>query len=82
MSKIKIEDIQKEISAFNWKVLSTEYKNLNEEMVFECSEGHKVYSSWGKIRKNLFAPCVKKIFINIKKIKLYKKKLRLEESWH
>ena len=49
MSKIHLEDIQKEIESDGWKLLSTEYKNLDSEMIFECKEGHKVYSSWKKI---------------------------------
>lgn len=77
MSKIKIEDIQKEISAFNWKVLSTEYKNLNEEMVFECSEGHKVYSSWGKIRKKLICPVCEKNIYKYKENKVVQKKAKV-----
>lgn len=56
MSKIKIEDIREELLKDNWKLISDEYKNLNEELVFECSEGHRVYSSWGKIRNNRFCP--------------------------
>lgn len=56
MSKITVEQIQEELSKDNWKLLSTSYKNLQEELIFECDKGHKVYSSWGKIRQNRNCP--------------------------
>lgn len=56
MAKIIIEDIKKEVESKGWKLLSTEYKNLKEDMEFECPEGHTVFSSWEKGRKNLSCP--------------------------
>lgn len=50
MNKIKVEDIQNELKQYGWKLISEEYKNLDSELVFECEEGHKVYSTWKKIR--------------------------------
>lgn len=50
MARIKIEDIRAELVKENWKVISEEYTNLETEMIFECSEGHKVYAPWKKIR--------------------------------
>lgn len=50
MARIKIEDISNELAADSWKILSTEYKNLDSELIFECPEGHRVYTSWGKLR--------------------------------
>lgn len=56
MARIKIEDIQIELAQDNWKVISEEYVNLDTEMVFECSEGHKVYAPWKKIRQKRECP--------------------------
>lgn len=54
--KITIETIQEDLKKINWKCLSTEYKNLDSELVFECEEGHKVYSTYRKIRNKAFCP--------------------------
>lgn len=59
MSKIKVEDIREELQKDGWKLVSDEYKNLDSEMVFECEEGHKVYSSWKKIRNKRECPICK-----------------------
>lgn len=59
MSKITIEQIKKELSAYNWNILSSEYKNLDSELIFECEEGHKVYSTWKKIRTRRECPICK-----------------------
>ena len=56
MAKIKLSDIQEELTKVGWKVISEEYCNLDSEMVFECDEGHRVYSSWKKIRTNPKCP--------------------------
>lgn len=59
MARIKIETIAEELAADNWKVLSTEYQNLDTEMEFLCSEGHKVYAPWKKIRTKRECPVCK-----------------------
>lgn len=59
MSKITVEQIQEELQKDNWKLLSTTYKNLQEELIFECNNGHRVYSSWEKIRKARSCPSCK-----------------------
>lgn len=56
MPRITIEQIQEELAPDNWKVISTEYKNLDSELIFECSEGHKVYNTWKKIRTKRDCP--------------------------
>lgn len=56
MSKIKIEDIQAQLSEQHWKLKSTQYKNLESELIFECPEGHEVISNWKKMRLNLDCP--------------------------
>jgi Holliday junction resolvasome RuvABC endonuclease subunit len=56
MSKIKIEDIREELKKDNWKLISDTYVNLEAELIFECPEGHRVYSSWKKIRTQRTCP--------------------------
>ena len=77
MARIKIENIEDQISKFGWHILSTEYKNLDTEMIFECNEGHRVYSTWKKIRNKLECPICKKnkyVEINTKIIPKTKEK--------
>lgn len=75
MSKIKIEDIRKELSKDNWKLISEDYINLDNEMVFECSEGHKVYTSWKKIRQKRECPiCQKNEYKELDSVIIPKKK--------
>lgn len=59
MSKIKLEEIKEELAKDGWLLISTEYKNLDGELIFECNEGHKVYSSWKEIRKKRECPVCK-----------------------
>lgn len=56
MAKILFEDIKKEVETQGWKIVSTSYKNLKEEMQFECPEGHSVFLNWEKGRKKLICP--------------------------
>ena len=86
--KITLEQIQTQLAAEGWKVLSTSYENLNTEMEFECPEGHKVYNSWNKLRASLECPiCKENKFKNQKKIvKLkttnVKRTLALDQATH
>ena len=59
MAKIKLEDIQNEVAAEGWKVISTEYANLDTEMCFECTEGHRIFVPWKKIRTRRECPICK-----------------------
>lgn len=56
MARYSIEQIQAFLEPENWKIISTEYKNLDSELIFECSEGHQVYSTWKKIRNKRECP--------------------------
>ena len=56
MSKIKIEEIQAELKKENWKLISEVYENLDSELVYECSEGHRIYAPWKKIRQKKECP--------------------------
>lgn len=59
MKKIKIEDIQAELIQDNWKLITTEYSNLDTEMEFECNEGHRVFAPWKRIRTKRECPTCK-----------------------
>ena len=59
MSKIKYEDIKKEVKQIGWELISESYKNLDDEMIFKCPEGHTVYSSWKKMRARPECPICK-----------------------
>ena len=59
MSKITIESINEDLKNSGWKCISTEYKNLDSELVFECEEGHQVYAPWKKIRTKRECPVCK-----------------------
>lgn len=57
--KIKIEDIREELKKDNWILVSEKYENLDSELVFECNEGHRVFSSWKKLRNKRECPVCK-----------------------
>lgn len=59
MSKIKIEEIKEILEKDKWKLISEEYHNLDGELEFECAEGHRVYSTWKKIRNKRECPICK-----------------------
>lgn len=59
MSKLKIEDIRNDLSERGWKLISSEYKNLNTELELECPEGHKVFKSYKSLRRNYICPVCK-----------------------
>lgn len=63
MAKIKLEDIQNEIGADGWKLVSTEYVNLDTEMTFECPEGHRVFMPWKKLRTKRECPTCKQTIV-------------------
>lgn len=63
MAKIKLEDIQNEIGADGWKLVSTEYVNLDTEMTFECPEGHRVFMPWKKLRTKRECPTCKQTMV-------------------
>ena len=59
-SRIKIEDIQKEIAQYGWKLISDKYENLDSELIFKCAEGHTIYAPWRKLRTKCECPICKK----------------------
>lgn len=59
MARITLETINDELKDTGWKCTSTEYKNLESELCFECEEKHEVYASWKKIRTKRDCPICK-----------------------
>lgn len=58
MASINLTTIQEQLPE-GWKVISTQYKNLDTEMEFECAAGHKVFSTWKKMRSRAECPICK-----------------------
>lgn len=56
MARITLTQINRELESKGWKILSKKYQNLKTQMTFMCDEGHKVYTTWGQLRKKLFCP--------------------------
>lgn len=87
MAKIKVEDIRKAAIEQGWTLISDEYKNLDSELVFECNEGHRVYSPYKKIRNKWECPICKKNVYNFEdKIEPKKKNIQrtlgLDQATH
>lgn len=65
MAKISIETIQQALEPEGWQLVSTEYKNLDTQLEYKCSEGHSVYAPWKKMRVKLECPvCAQNKFKN------------------
>ena len=59
MARITLEEIAQVLAEDNWKVISTDYQNLDTEMEFQCAEGHTVFAPWKKIRTKRECPVCK-----------------------
>ena len=59
MARITLEEIAQVLAKDNWKVISTDYQNLDTEMEFQCAEGHTVFAPWKKIRTKRECPVCK-----------------------
>ena len=59
MAKITLDQIKEELATDGWQVLTSEYKNLKTEMMFECPKGHQVFAPWEKIRTRRDCPSCK-----------------------
>lgn len=74
MSKISINEIKEILAQENWKLISEEYKNLESELTFECPEGHRVYTSWKRLRAKCECPVCKQNKFKTQDIKVIPKK--------
>lgn len=59
MARITLESINEELAPTGWKCISTEYKNLDSELQFNCEEGHLVCAPWKKVRTKYECPVCK-----------------------
>jgi len=88
MARITIEEIAQVLAEENWKVVSTDYQNLDTEMEFMCAEGHTVFAPWKKLRTKRECPvCKQNILKENKPIILEKNKkeyrvLALDQATH
>ena len=88
MARITLDTINEELVQSGWKCVSTEYKNLESELHFNCEEGHDVYASWKKIRTKRECPickqnAFKKLVETVKpKPKGVKRVLALDQATH
>lgn len=56
MSKIKIEDVRKELQEQKWTLISDTYKNLDTELSMQCPKNHLVSMSLKKWRRHHDCP--------------------------
>ena len=89
MSRISIEEIRNNCQRMNWQLISDKYKNLTTQLEFICPEGHTVYTTYEKFRKNPVCPiCARKTLDTTETIqRLPKKKgikrtLALDQATH
>ena len=59
MARITLEQIQQELDQEKWKLISTEYQNLDSELIVKCPEDHTVYTTWAKLRGKYECPICK-----------------------
>ena len=59
MGKINIKEIIEEARDYGWELISDSYKNLDEELIWECNEGHRIYAPWKKLRNKIECPICK-----------------------
>lgn len=56
MARFSIDQIREELKPKGWDILSTKYKNLDSELIFQCPEGHEVYNTWRRMRTRRECP--------------------------
>lgn len=56
MAKLSYEVVKEEIEKYGWKLISTEYNNLDTELEIRCAENHKVFTTLKKFRRNQICP--------------------------
>lgn len=78
MATLKLEDIIKEVSSQNWKLLSKTYKNLDSELIMECPEQHEITLSLKKWRRGQHCPICEKNPYKEQDIKIIPKKSNIK----
>lgn len=56
MARFSIDQIREELKPESWDILSTKYKNLDSELIFQCPEGHEVFNTWRRMRTRRECP--------------------------
>lgn len=56
MAKFKLEDLQNEAQENGFTLLSTEYKNMETELQYQCPKGHPFFLTYKKIRHKYECP--------------------------
>lgn len=88
MPRISIDEIQKQVQADGWQLISKTYQNLDSNLTFQCNKGHILDAPWKKIRENRICPtCMRerlktKEFHNTKKKKGDYRILALDQATH
>lgn len=61
MGRININEIRECCQQKGWQLISDKYKNLTTQLEFICPQGHTVYTTYEKFRKNPICPiCARK----------------------
>lgn len=61
MARFKIEDLKLEFKSLGWELISDKYTNLSTQLEMICPEGHTIYMTYEKFRKNHICPiCARK----------------------
>jgi Holliday junction resolvasome RuvABC endonuclease subunit len=61
MARFNINDLKEEFKSLNWELISDKYINLSSQLEMICPEGHTIYMSYEKFRKNHICPiCARK----------------------
>lgn len=75
-TRIKYEDVKQSVEAENWTLVSTEYKNLDSDLVLLCPaeeqhEVHITFKEWRKLEHHVCPICSKQMVkkINEKPVK-------------
>ena len=89
MGRINIDEIRNNCQQLGWQLITEKYKNLTTQMEFICPEGHTVYTTYEKFRKNPVCPiCARKVLDTTETVnKIPKKKgskriLALDQATH
>lgn len=78
LSKLKYEEIKKEIEEAGWQLLSSSYTNLKTDMSFKCPEGHVNYYSLEKWRRgHMCVTCKENPYSSIKTTPIKKSGYRI-----
>ena len=78
-SKIKIDDVKRDIEEKGWKLISSSYSNLKTDLQLICPENHECFCSYEKWRRGNFeCPiCKQNKYYHVDNIAVKKKGFRI-----